>query len=138
MAEPGVRMSLGPPLLNFEFCPSIASLRNTISIGFSVKVNRLMKRVAEFWKYFVDIIINILFVIWQDFVIVWQNTPCTVCHPVMDCLPHWCCWTVLPDGLTQFFTKLVQFCILVCTGVGTSEGIFPGVAKSDEIWFTST
>jgi len=21
-----------------------------------------------------------LFVIWQDFVIVWQNIPCTICH----------------------------------------------------------
>jgi len=45
-----------------------------------------------------------LFVIWQwilhDFVIVWQKkTPWTVCHPDMDCLPHWCCWTVLPDGV---------------------------------------
>jgi len=20
----------------------------------------------------------------------------TVCHPAMACLPHWCCWTVLP------------------------------------------
>jgi len=28
-----------------------------------------------------------------------ENTPCTVCHRVMACLPHWCCWTVLPDGV---------------------------------------
>jgi len=41
--------------------------------------------------YFVDIITNILFVIWQDCVIVWQNTPCTVCYPAMVCLPYWCC-----------------------------------------------
>ena len=39
--------------------------------------------------------------IWQDFVIVWQNTPCTVCHPAVDCLPHWRCWTVLPDCVIQ-------------------------------------
>jgi len=43
---------------------------------------------------FVNIISNISFVIWQDFVIVWQNKPCTVCHPTVACLPHWCCWTV--------------------------------------------
>jgi len=37
----------------------------------------------------------------QDSVIVWQNTPCTVCLPAMDCLPHWCCWAVFPDGVIQ-------------------------------------
>jgi len=65
----------------------------------------MKEMLQNFWQYFVDIIIcNILFVIWQwvwrDFVIVWQNTPCIVCHPAMDCLPHWCCSTVLPDGAT--------------------------------------
>jgi len=59
------------------------------------------KNVAEFSQYFVDIVSNILFVIWQDFLIVWQNTPCTVCHPATNCLPHWCCCTVLPDGVIQ-------------------------------------
>jgi len=29
---------------------------------------------------------------------VWQNTPCMVGHPAVACSPHWCCWTVLPDG----------------------------------------
>ena len=42
--------------------------------------------------------LSTLFVIWQDFVIVWQNIPCSVCHTAMACLPHWWCWTVLPDG----------------------------------------
>ena len=30
-----------------------------------------------------DSILSILFVVWQDFVIVWQNIPCTVCHTAM-------------------------------------------------------
>jgi len=42
---------------------------------------------------------QLLFVIWQDVVTVWHNTPCTVCHPTKACLPHWCCWTVLPGGV---------------------------------------
>jgi len=49
---------------------------------------------------FVNILVNWQW-IWQDYVIVWQITPCTVCHPPMACLPHWCCWTVLPDGAIQ-------------------------------------
>jgi len=32
---------------------------------------------------------------------VWQNTPCIVCHPAVACLPHWCCWTLLPGGVIQ-------------------------------------
>ena len=61
---------------------------------------------------------NILFVIWQltlqDFVIVWQNTLCTVFHPVMvllNSVARWC-------NTTQFFTKMVSFYMLVCMGVG--------------------
>jgi len=42
-------------------------------------------------------ILSILFVIWQDFLIVWQITTCTDCYPALACLPHWRCWTVLPD-----------------------------------------
>jgi len=30
-----------------------------------------------------------------------QNTPCPVCHPAMACLPYWCCWTMVPDGVIQ-------------------------------------
>jgi len=48
--------------------------------------------------------------IWQDFVIVWQTTPCTVCYPPMACLPHRCCWSVARwcnTTTTQFFTKMV-------------------------------
>jgi len=59
---------------------------NTISIESIVKVNRLMKDVAELWQYFINIICNILFVPWQYFVIIWQTTLCTVCHPAMACL----------------------------------------------------
>jgi len=57
--------------------------------------------------------------IWQDFVIVLQNTPCPVYHPTVACLVHWCCWTVLPDGLIQhsFYKNRVIF-MLVCMSVG--------------------
>jgi len=60
------------------------------------------------------------FVICQDFVIVWQNTLCAICHAALACLLHWCCWTVLPDGETQhnFFIKMVWFYMLVCMCVG--------------------
>jgi len=99
-------------------------LSNTTSIGSIVKLNRLMKTMVQ---YFVNIISNILFVIWQDFAIVWQNTPCTVCHPAMACLPHWCCWAVLPDGEKQhnFFTKMCNF---MCLCARALEGFFPGRA----------
>jgi len=60
-------MGLSPPLLFLGrsapplFCLCIVSLSNTISIGFSDKINRLMKKNgAEFWQYIVDIISNIL------------------------------------------------------------------------------
>ena len=87
------------------------------------------KNVAEFWQYFVDSISNIFFVIWQDFVVVWQNTPCTVCHPAMDCLPHWCCWTVLPEGVIQHkFSQ--KWCHFTCLCTWASEGIFPGGGTS--------
>jgi len=36
-----------------------------------------MKKCCRILAVFVIIISNILYVIWQDFVIVWQNTPCT-------------------------------------------------------------
>jgi len=76
---------LAPQLLNDEFC--LKSLSNTISIG-SIKVNRFNEKFCRIWQYFDNIICNILFVIWQYFVIVWQNTSCTVCHPAMACLSH--------------------------------------------------
>jgi len=38
-----------------------------ISVGSIVKLNRLMKTILQ---YFFNVISNILFVIWQDFVIV--------------------------------------------------------------------
>jgi len=83
--------------------------------------------------------------IWQDFVIVLQNTPCPVCHPTMACLVHWCCWAVLPDGVIQhsFYKNRVIF-ILVCMSVGRilSRGAlvdffksFSKGAKSGKIWF---
>jgi len=53
-------------------------LSNKISVGSIFIQNCLIKYIAEIWQYFVYILYNILFVIWQDFVIVWQNTPCTV------------------------------------------------------------
>ena len=49
--------------------------------------------------------------IWQDFVIVLQNTPCPVCHPTMAYLVHWFCSTVLPDGVIQHsFYPLNNWC----------------------------
>jgi len=33
------------------------------------------------WQYFDNIICNILFVTWQNFVNVWQNTPGTIWSP---------------------------------------------------------
>jgi len=49
------------------------------------------KNVAEFWQYFLNIVYNFA-VNLTGFRNVWQNTPCTVCHPAAACLPHWCCW----------------------------------------------
>jgi len=60
----------------------------------------------------------------KDIVIVWQNTPCTVCCPAMDCLPHWCCWTVLPDRVIQY-TFLQKWCNFTLLCAWASEGIFP-------------
>jgi len=80
-------------------------------------------------QYFASIIYNISFLIWQwirqDSVIVWQNTQCKVCFPVMDCLSHWCCWTVLPDGVIQHNISQ-NWCNFTCLCAWTSEGIFPG------------
>jgi len=53
VAEPGSRMGLGPPLLFLGrpspplFCLNIVSLSNTISIGDSDEVNRLMKKTLQ-------------------------------------------------------------------------------------------
>ena len=59
-----------------------------------------------------------------------QNTPCTVCHPAMECIPHWCCWRVLPHGVTQqnFSQKWRHF---TCLCAWASEGIFPGMPLVD-------
>jgi len=84
---------------------------------------------VEFSQYFVDIISNMLFAIWQDFVIVWHNTQRTVCHLAMDCLPHWCCWTVLPDGVMQH-NFIRKWCHFACLCARASEGIFQGGATS--------
>jgi len=70
-------------------------------------------------------ILSILFVIWQDFVIVWQNTPCTVCQPAIACLPHCCCWIVLPDVAIQHII-LQKWCNFTCLCAWASERFFPG------------
>jgi len=41
----------------------------------------MKKKSADNWQYYVNIICNIFFVIWQDFVIVWKNTQCTIWSP---------------------------------------------------------
>jgi len=67
-----------------------------------------MKNILQgFWQYFVNIICSVLVEIWQDLAFAWQNTPCTVCHHAMACIPHWCCSTLLLDGATPYFIKMV-------------------------------
>jgi len=60
-------------------------------------------------------ILSVLFVIWQwilqDFVIIWQNTWCTLCHPAMACLPNWCFWKVLPDVEIQHNFLIIHACV---------------------------
>ena len=64
----------------------------------------------------------------------------------MACLPHWCCWTVLPDGVIQHnFSQ--NLCNFACLCAWESEEIFPEGplvdfskrfsrgGKSGEIWF---
>jgi len=70
-----------------------------------------------------------LFVIWQDFVIDWQNTPCTVYHPAMACIPHRCCWTMLLDGIMQH-NFLQKWCNFTCLCAWASEGFYPGGGTS--------
>ena len=103
-AGTGGRIDLGP--LTFIFGGLVPhfwisnfsnNVSNKISLGSIVKVNRLMKKMLQK----LGNILSMLFVIWQDFVIFLQNTPCTVFHLSMACLPQWCCWTVLPDGVIQ-------------------------------------
>jgi len=73
-------------------------------------------------------IFNILFVtlqcIWQDFVIVWQNTPGAVYHPAMACLPQW----VLLNSVARSCntTQILQkWCNLTCVCAWVSEGFYP-------------
>jgi len=47
----------------------------------------------------------------------------------MDCLPNWCCWTVLPNGVIQHnFSQ--KRCHFTCLCAWASEGIFPGGTTS--------
>jgi len=75
-------MGLGPPLLNFVKI----SLSNPIGIGSIVKVNCLMREMLQNFSSILSILFVIWQFIWQDFMIVWKNIPCTVCHPAMACL----------------------------------------------------
>jgi len=86
----------------------------------------MKKSVAEFWQYFLENISNIICNLAVNFAGFrnWQNTPCTVCYPAMDCLPHWYCWKVLPDGVIQHnFSQ--KWCHFTCLCTRASEGIFP-------------
>jgi len=85
-----------PP--TFEFC--LINLSNTVSIGSIVKVNRLMKKFCR--------ILSVLFVIWQDFVNVWQNTPRTIWSPFSGLLTT----LVLSNSV-------VRLCHFACLCVGT-------------------
>jgi len=60
------------------------------------------KNIAENWLYFVNILCNILVVVWQVFVIVWQNTPCTVCHPAMA-------WLAYRIGVVEQCCQMVKY-----------------------------
>ena len=111
----------------------MVSLSNTISIGSSDKVNRWMKTTLQNFGSILSIWFLTLFVIWlwiwQDFVIVWRNTPCAVFRPAVDSFPHWCWWTVLPDVVMQHnFSQI--WCHFTCLHGWAREGIFPGVATS--------
>ena len=119
-----------PPLLFLggpspNFCLDTVSLGNTVRIGSSDKVNRSMKKMLQ---NFVDIISYILFVIWQISQL-FGRIHRTVCHLAMDCLPHRCCWTVLPDGVIQH-NFLQKWCNFTCLYAWALEGIFPGGATS--------
>jgi len=59
-----------------------------------------------------------------------QNTPCTVCHPAMACLAHWCCETVLADGVRQH-NVLQKWCNFTRLCAQGSEGFFPRGAQVD-------
>jgi len=65
----------------------------------------MKKMLQNFGSILSILFFYILFVtwqwLWQDYVMVWQNTPCTVYHAAMACLPHWSCWRVLPDGVIE-------------------------------------
>ena len=92
-------------------------------------------------------ILSILFamcviVIWQDFVIVWQNTPCTLCYPAMACLPHWCCWTVLLNGVMQhIFYKngeILHACVHArrkCFSRGATSGFSKSLSREGQKWW---
>ena len=108
-----------PPLL---FCLNIVSLSNTITIGSSDKVNRLMKKTLQNFG-------SILSILFLTYCIICNLagcrnclTECTVhsqspCYGLLTALVllnivgRWC-------NTTQFFTKMVSFYMLVCTGVG--------------------
>jgi len=54
----------------------------------------------------------------------------------MDCLPHWCCSTVLADGvIQQFFAKIVSFYMLLCMGVGRNFSRGPLVDFSNKFFY---
>jgi len=70
-----------------------------------------MKNMLQKFDIILSILFVILSVIWQiilqDFVFVWQKTPCPVCHPAMACLPHWSCFNpASPAILAMFWNAL--------------------------------
>ena len=48
----------------------------------------------------------------------------------LSCLPHWCCWTVLPDGVIQH-NFLQNSCNFTWLRAWEPEGVFPGMAVVD-------
>jgi len=132
--ETGGRMGLGPPLLFLGgpapqlFCLNILSLSNTISIGSSDKVNRLMKKMLQNFGS----ILSILFLTYYNLAvnlagfrnclaeyIVHSLSPCyglLTAFVLLNSAARWC-------NTIQFFTKVVSFYMLVCMGVGRNFSV---------------
>ena len=99
----------GPPLLT--------------RIGSVVKLYYSMKKLRNF-NSVLSVFLQYINCNLTGFIIVWQNTPCTVCRRAVDCSPRWRCWTVLPDGAMRR-NVFQKWCNLAGLCAWTSEGSFP-------------
>ena len=130
MAEPAEPHGPSTPLLFLGeavpplFCLNIASLSSTISIGCSDKVNRLMKKKLQnfgsilsilFLTYYLQLAVNSAgFRNCLAQYTVHSLSPCyglLTALVLLNSVARWCI-------TTQFFTKMVSFCMVVCMVVG--------------------